>query len=170
MSGRIPLMAGNWKMHFTVAEAVALAEELKAGISRFDDREVVVAPAFTAIAAVASVLAGSPIRLSGQNCYWESQGAYTGEISPPMLRDLGCHYSIVGHSERRQYFGETNETAKKRIAAALANGLGPIYCVGETLKQREANEALYQSLRQRYTITIEQPASATDPDRSEGER
>jgi triosephosphate isomerase len=135
-------MAGNWKMHFTVAEAVALAEELKTGISRFDDREVVVAPAFTAIAAVASALAGSPIRLSAQNCYWENQGAYTGEISPPMLRDLGCHYSIVGHSERRQYFGETNESVNRRARALLAGDLAVILCIGETLEEREAGKTL----------------------------
>jgi triosephosphate isomerase len=142
MSGRMPLMAGNWKMHFTVAEAVALAEELKTGISRFDDREVVVAPPFTAIAAVASALAGSPIRLSAQNCYWENQGAFTGEVSPPMLRDLGCHYGIVGHSERRQFFGETNESVNRRARALLANNLAVILCIGETLEEREAGKTL----------------------------
>jgi len=125
MSARIPLMAGNWKMHFTVAEAVALVEELKRGISRFADREVVVAPAFTALAGVASALAGSPIRLAAQNCYWESHGAYTGEIAPQMLSDLGCHYVIVGHSERRQYFGETSGSVNRKIVALLAFDLLP---------------------------------------------
>ena len=142
MSARTPLMAGNWKMHFTVAEAVALAEELKSGITRFDDREVVVAPAFTAIAAVASALSGSPIKLSAQNCYWENQGAYTGEISPPMLSDLGCHYSIVGHSERRQYFGETNESVNRRALGLLAGDLAVILGMGETIKEREAGKTL----------------------------
>ena len=91
MSGRTPLMAGNWKMHFTVAEAVNLVDQLNKGISRFADREVVVAPPFTALGGVAAALAGSPIRLAAQNAYWENQGAYTGEIAPIMLRDLGCH-------------------------------------------------------------------------------
>jgi triosephosphate isomerase len=135
-------MAGNWKMYFTVAEATALVEELKKGISRFADREVVVAPPFTALAGVFPALAGSPIRLAAQNCYWESQGAYTGEISPAMLRDLGCHYVIVGHSERRQYFGETNESVNRKIVALLAVDLVPILCIGETLEERQAGETL----------------------------
>ena len=142
MSPRMPLMAANWKMHFTVAEAVALVEELNKGSSRLGDREVVVAPPFTALAGVASALAGSPIQLSAQNCYWESQGAYTGEISPPMLRDLGCHYVIVGHSERRQYFGETNETVNRKVVALLPLDLQPILCIGETVEEREAGKTL----------------------------
>jgi triosephosphate isomerase len=142
MSGRTPIMAANWKMHFTVAEAVALVEELEEGITRFGDREVVVAPPFTALAGVASVLAGSPILLAAQNCYWESQGAYTGEISPPMLRDLGCDYVIVGHSERRQYFGETNESINRKVLALLSLALEPILCIGETLEKREAGKTL----------------------------
>jgi triosephosphate isomerase len=133
-------MAANWKMHFTVAEAVALAQELKRGISRFADRDVLVAPPFTALPGLASTLAGSPIRLAAQNCYWESQGAYTGEISPTMLRDLGCSYVIVGHSERRQYFGETNESVNRKMVALLALNLVPILCVGETLEERQAGE------------------------------
>jgi triosephosphate isomerase len=135
-------MAGNWKMHFTVAEAVALADALKKGIKRFAEREVVVAPPFTAMAELASTLVGSPIRLAGQNCYWENQGAYTGEISPHMLRDLGCHYVIVGHSERRQYFGETNESVNRKIVALLGLDLVPIFCIGETLEDRQAGETL----------------------------
>lgn len=142
MSGRLPLMAGNWKMHFTVTEALALVDELKKGISRFEDREVVVAPPFTALAGVASALADSPIRLAAQNCYWESQGAYTGEISPPMLRDLGCHYVIVGHSERREYFGETDENVNRKILALLPLDLEPIVCIGETLGERQAGKTL----------------------------
>jgi len=142
MSGRTPLMAANWKMHFTVAEATALAEELKTGISRFADREVVVAPPYTALGGVAAALDGSPIRLAAQNCYWESHGAYTGEVSPIMLRDLGCHYVIVGHSERRQYFGETNESVNRKIVALLALHLVPILCIGETLEERQAGDTL----------------------------
>jgi triosephosphate isomerase len=142
MSARTPLMAANWKMHFTVDEAVALVEELNKGITRFDDREVAVAPPFTALAGVASALAGSPIRLAAQNCHWESQGAYTGEISPPMLRHLGCDYVIVGHSERRQYFGETDEGVNRKILALLEVDLGSIFCIGETLEERQAGKAL----------------------------
>ena len=142
MSGRMPLMAANWKMHFTVGEAVALLEELKGGISRLADREVVVAPPFTALVGVGSALAGSPIRLAAQNCHWESEGAFTGEISPLMLRDVGCHYGIVGHSERRQYFGETDETVNCKMVALLGQDIAPILCIGETLKQREAGETL----------------------------
>ena len=141
MSARMPLMAANWKMHFTVNEAVALVKELNKGITRFDDREVVVAPPFTALAGVASALAGSPIKLAGQNCHWEGQGAYTGEVSPPMLRHVGCDYVIVGHSERRQYFGETDENVNRKIVALLEVGLGSIFCIGETLEERQAGKA-----------------------------
>ncbi|MFP3869312.1 MAG: triose-phosphate isomerase [Syntrophobacteria bacterium] len=142
MSAGVPLMAGNWKMHFTVAESVGLVEELKRGIRRLADREVVVAPAFTALSGVASAVDGSPIRLAAQNCHWESRGAYTGEISPLMLRDLGCSYVIVGHSERRQYFGETDESVNRKIGALLSFDLAPILCVGETLEQRQAGQTL----------------------------
>ena len=142
MGTRMPLMAGNWKMHYTAAEAVALVEELKQGITRFHDREVVVAPTFTALAAVAKALSGSPIRLAAQNCHWEKQGAYTGEISPPMLKDVGCHYVIVGHSERRQYFRETDQEINRKAAALLAHGLAPILCIGETLEQRQGGKTL----------------------------
>jgi triosephosphate isomerase len=135
-------MAGNWKMHYTAAEAVALVEELKQGITRLHDREVVVAPTFTALAAVAKVLSGSPIRLAAQNCHWEKQGAYTGEISPLMLKDVGCHYVIIGHSERRQYFRETDQEINRKAAALLAHGLTPILCIGETLEQREGGKTL----------------------------
>lgn len=148
MSGRMPLMAANWKMHFTIDEAVALVEELNKGITRFDDREVVVAPPYTALAGVASALTGSPIRLAGQNCHWESQGAYTGEISPPMLRNLGCDYVIVGHSERRQYFGETDESVNRKIVALLGVDLGSIFCIGETLEERQGGKTLDVLARQ----------------------
>lgn len=142
MSARMPLMAGNWKMHYTVEEAVALVEELKKGITRFDDREVVVAPTFTALAAVAKVLPGSPVKLAAQNCHWENQGPYTGEISPSMLKDVGCHYVIIGHSERRQYFRETDQEINRKAAALLVHGLLPILCIGETLEQRQDGKTL----------------------------
>ena len=142
MSVRVPFMAANWKMHFTVAEAVALLQELEKGIARFADREVVVAPPFTALSGVASALAKSEIRLAAQNCHWESQGAYTGEISPLMLRDLGCGYGIVGHSERRHYFGETDENVNRKLIALLNVDIASILCIGETIEQRQAGETL----------------------------
>jgi triosephosphate isomerase len=142
MSGRTPLMAANWKMHFTADEAVALVKELNKGITRFDGRQVVVAPPFTALAGVASALASSPIKLAAQNCHWESQGAYTGEISPPMLRHVGCDCVIVGHSERRQYFGETDESVNRKIVALVEVDLGCIFCIGETLEERQAEKTL----------------------------
>jgi triosephosphate isomerase len=142
MSARVPLMAANWKMHFTVAEAVALLEELENGITRFAGREVVVAPPFTALGEVASALAKSEIRLAAQNCHWESQGAYTGEISPLMLRDLGCQYGLVGHSERRQQFGETDESVNRKMIALLHEDIVPILCIGETIEQRQAGDTM----------------------------
>ncbi|HSB04766.1 MAG TPA: triose-phosphate isomerase [Thermodesulfobacteriota bacterium] len=134
---RMPFIAGNWKMNKTVGEAVELINQLKASISGLEGVEVAVAPPFTALDAVRKELEGSSIRLAAQNLYWEEKGAYTGEISSLMLKELGCQYVIIGHSERRQFFGETDETVNKRIKAALKQGLTPIFCIGETLKERE---------------------------------
>jgi triosephosphate isomerase (TIM) len=134
---RLPFMAGNWKMNKTVGEAVELVKELRASIAGVEGVEVAVAPPFTALYAVRKELEGSSIRLAAQNLYWEEKGAYTGEISSLMLKELGCHYVIIGHSERRQYFGEMDVTVNKRIKAALSQGLIPILCIGETLKERE---------------------------------
>jgi triosephosphate isomerase len=134
---RMPFIAGNWNMNKNVGEAVELVNQLKASISRVEGVEVAVAPPFTALDAVRKELEGSSIRLAAQNLYWEEKGAYTGEISPLMLKELGCQYVIIGHSERRQFFGETDETVNKRIKAALKQGLNPIFCIGETLKERE---------------------------------
>jgi triosephosphate isomerase len=138
---RIPLIAGNWKMHKTLGEAVALAQEVAARVRDLEGVEVAVAPPFTALHAVGQALAGTAVRLAGQNAHWEPQGAFTGEISLPMLRDLGVRYVILGHSERRQHFGETDEAVGRKAAAALAAGLTPILCVGETLEEREAGTA-----------------------------
>ena len=135
--GRLPFMAGNWKMNKTVGEALDLIRELKADISRVKTVEVAVAPPFTALYAVRKELEDSPIRLAAQNLYWEEKGAFTGEVSSLMLKEVGCHYVIIGHSERRQFFGETDETVNRRIKAALAQGLKVIFCMGETLKERE---------------------------------
>jgi triosephosphate isomerase len=135
---RTPLMAGNWKLNLTVKEAVALAGALKSQCFDVTGREIMVAPVFTALASVAAVLGDGPVRLGAQNLYWEESGAFTGEVSGPLLKDVGCSYVIVGHSERRQFFGETDASVNRRTAAARAAGLIPVVCVGESLDEREA--------------------------------
>jgi triosephosphate isomerase len=139
---RRPLIAGNWKMHKNVSESVALVSQLKEMVADAKGVEVVVAPPFTALAAVAQVLKGSNILLSAQNTFWEESGAYTGEVSPSMLKDIGCACTIIGHSERRQYFGETNETVNKKLKTSLKASLLPIVCIGETLEERETGKTL----------------------------
>jgi len=139
---RRPIIAGNWKMNNTSAESVELVSRLKEMISGVKEVEVVVAPSYTVLSAVATAIRGSNIALSSQNIFWEEKGAFTGEISPAMLKDVGCQYAIIGHSERRQYFGETNETVNKRLKAALDASLIPIVCIGETLEERDADKTL----------------------------
>ena len=136
---RKPIVAGNWKLNLLRAEAEALVKQLKATCET-DAVDVVVCPAYTALAAVKPLLSGSRIGLGAQDFYWESTGAFTGEVSGPMLADAGCRYVIVGHSERRHYFGETNETVARKAKAALASNLTPIVCIGETLSERDANK------------------------------
>lgn len=140
MEMRRPLIAGNWKMYKTGPQAAELARRLKSLVSDVSDVDVLVAPAYTALGVVADIVKGSPIRLGGQDLFWEKEGAYTGQISAPMLKAAGCKYVIIGHSERRQYFGETNATVNKKVRAALAGGLIPIVCVGESETEREANQ------------------------------
>jgi len=140
MSERRPFIVGNWKMHKTLDEAKALARDIRQGVAPQRRAEVGLAPPFTALTAVAGELAGSDIRLAAQNAFWEKQGAFTGEISPLMLADIGCYYVIIGHSERRQHFGETNATVNRRLQAVLEAGIGVILCVGETLDQRELRQ------------------------------
>ena len=135
-------ICGNWKMHRTAGEAVSLARELRSKLNELSGVEVGIAPPFTALSAVRQALVGSHLRLAGQNCHWEKQGAFTGEVSAAMLADVGCDSVIVGHSERRQYFGETDETVNRRTKAALEARLTPIVCVGETLSEREGNRTL----------------------------
>ena len=137
---RTPLIAGNWKMYKTETEAADTVRRLAAAVAGITTVEVMVAPPFTALAAVAREIGGTAIRLGAQNLFWEAEGAFTGEIAPGMLTAIGCTYVIVGHSERRQYFGETDETVNRRIGAALAAGLIPVLCVGETGAQRDAGE------------------------------
>jgi triosephosphate isomerase len=135
---RQPIIAGNWKMYKTAAEALALVNALKKELAGIENVEVVVCPPFTALYAVSTILRDSGIELGAQTVHWEKEGAFTGEISPVMLRELSVRYAIVGHSERRQYFGETDAGVNRRAKAALAHGLRPIVCVGETLQHREA--------------------------------
>jgi len=140
---RTKFVCGNWKMHKTVAESVALVKELAAGLGDAAGKvQVAVAPPFTALQAVAQALRGTAVEVSGQDVFWEVQGAFTGEVSAPMLAEVGCRHGIVGHSERRQYFGETDETVRKKTAALLQAGLTPIVCVGESLAEREAGRTL----------------------------
>ncbi|NLK52155.1 MAG: triose-phosphate isomerase [Syntrophomonadaceae bacterium] len=134
---RIPMVAGNWKMYKVRAEAEAFVQDLRAQITHLQDVEVVICPPYTLLESVIRAVQGSPFQVGAQNVYWEEQGAFTGEVAPSMLYDLGCRYVICGHSERRQYFGETDETVNRRLKAALGVGLIPIFCLGETLEERE---------------------------------
>jgi triosephosphate isomerase len=139
---RIPVIAGNWKMFNTVGEALGLVRDLKAQVADVQGVQIVVAPVFTAIHAVAGKLKGSGIAVAAQDVYWEETGAFTGEVGPLMLKDAGCAYAIIGHSERRQYFGETDEMVNKKVKAALKAELTPIMCVGELLQEREAGRTM----------------------------
>lgn len=148
---RIPIIAGNWKMYKTTGEAEELVENLKKKCPEVAEREVVVCPPFTCLLQVSSLLVGTKIQLGAQNMYWEDKGAFTGEIAPLMLKDAGCRYVIVGHSERRQYFSETDITVNKKVKKAFSSGLIPILCIGETLIEREKNitfEVLSRQLRE----------------------
>ena len=135
---RTPIIAGNWKLNNTLSEAEELTSELKYLVEECTDIEIVVAPPFTALDAVGKVIKDSNIDLAAQDVYWEDSGAYTGEVSVPMLKDVGCKYVIVGHSERRQFFNETNDSVNKKVKAVLIHGIHPILCVGEQLDDREA--------------------------------
>jgi triosephosphate isomerase len=139
---RRPFFCGNWKLYGTLAESVALATDVRNGVATQRDVDVVVAPGFTALHAVAKRLEDGPVAVAGQNCFWEDKGAFTGEVSAAQLADAGCKYVIVGHSERRQLMGELDAAVNMKTRAALRAGLSPIICVGETLAERDSGETL----------------------------
>jgi triosephosphate isomerase (TIM) len=139
---RIPFIAANWKMFKTVHEAVVFAKEFRAMVKDVEDVEIVVAPPFTALHSVAEAVRNSTVAVAGQNLHWERDGAYTGEISAGMLKEAGAEYVIIGHSERRRLFQETDETVNRKLMAALGAQLTAIVCIGETLEEREANQTL----------------------------
>lgn len=139
---RKPLIAGNWKLHKTLAEAEDLASSLAREMTDVVDVDIVIAPVYTAISRVAAAIQGSPIKLAAQNCYPEETGAFTGEVSPLLLKDAGCDYVIVGHSERRQLMGETDHFINQKLIKVLEAGLKPILCIGETLQERESDQML----------------------------
>jgi triosephosphate isomerase len=148
---RRPIVVGNWKMHKTMAEAIALVTDLRSSVTQVEQVDIGVAPPYTALTAVAEVLRGSGIFVSAQNMHWESQGAFTGEVSAAMLREAGCTRVLIGHSERRQYFAETDATVNKKLNAALNAQLDPIFCIGESLAQRDGHatfRVLEEQLRQ----------------------
>lgn len=140
MTARKPLIAGNWKMYKTSDEAVETVQQLLQLVADPGDTEIMIAPPFTALTPVAAIIKNTPIKLGAQNLHWESEGAFTGEISPAMIVSAGCRYVIIGHSERRQLFGETDQSINKKISAAIKHHLDPVFCIGETEKERESNE------------------------------
>lgn len=142
MANKPPFIAGNWKMYMTIAEAKNLATAIVKASADLPEAEIVLAPPFTALSEVKKVLEDGSVQLAAQNLFWEEKGAFTGEVSAPMLKDAGCQYVIIGHSERRQYFGETDAGVNKKITAALKSGVFPILCIGESLAERERGETM----------------------------
>ena len=139
---RLPFIAANWKMHKTVHEAVVFVKEFRSMVKDIDDVEIVVAPALTAVHAVAEAARNSNVGVAGQNIHWEREGAFTGEVSAPMLKEAGAEYVIIGHSERRRLFDETDEAVNRKLVAAIGAKLTPIVCIGETLEERESDQTL----------------------------
>lgn len=137
-----PFIAGNWKMHKNISEALELVRGIQDARVESSEAEIVAIPPFTAISETAKYLQGSSVQIGAQNLFWEESGAYTGEVSASMLKDVGCTYVVIGHSERRQYFGETNETVNKKIQTALAHELIPIMCIGESLEEKQNEETI----------------------------
>ncbi|HEV2983753.1 MAG TPA: triose-phosphate isomerase [Vicinamibacterales bacterium] len=139
---RVPLIAGNWKMYKTVQEAVVFVKELRSVVKDVTDVEIVVAPAFSAVHSAAEAARNTNIGVAAQDLHWEREGAFTGEVSAGMIKEAGAEYVIVGHSERRRLFGETDVIVNRKVTAALAGELTPIVCIGETLEERERDETL----------------------------
>src|SRR3569623_2819422 len=137
-----PVFAGNWKLVGSLTESLALAGDVLAGVAGVDDAVVIVAPSFLAITSVVAKLKDGPVAVSGQDCYWETKGAFTGEVAAGQLKDAGCRYVIVGHSERRALMHESDADVNRKARAALAAGLAPIICVGETLSERDGGTTL----------------------------
>jgi triosephosphate isomerase len=165
MATRRPLLTGNWKMHGTRAETESLLSALTDALGSVDpaEREIVVAPPFSVLETAARLLTDTPIRLAAQNLHWEPRGAFTGEVSGPMLKEAGCSYVILGHSERRQYFAETDESVARKVGAAQRDGLLPIVCVGESLEERESGATLAVISRQiRGALHNQDPAALAD--------
>ena len=156
---RQPMIAGNWKLHKTIAEACDLIKELIPAVAENKKVEVVVAPAYTALSRAAEALTASSIKLAAQNCYSEPQGAFTGEVSPQLLKDAGCSYVIIGHSERRQLFGETDEMINRKVHALAAADMGTIFCIGETLEERE-NDRMLDVLRRQVRFGLKNLTAA----------
>jgi len=145
---RTPVIAGNWKMYKTARQAAETIRSLASLVQGVQGVEVVICPPFTALAAAVEAAKGSAVAIGAQDCYWEKEGAFTGEVAVPMIADLGCSHCIVGHSERRQFFGETDATVDKKVEAVLAQGLTSIACMGETLAEREAGQTFVVLERQ----------------------
>jgi triosephosphate isomerase len=139
---RHPFIAGNWKMHKTVHDTVVYIKEFRSLVKDIDDVEIVLAPPFTAIHGAAEAARNSNVGISAQDLHWEREGAFTGEVSAALVREAGADYVIIGHSERRQLFGETDASVNRKLIAAMASGLVPIVCIGETLEERERNDTL----------------------------
>ena len=137
---RKTIIAGNWKMYKTISEAIELTNGLKRNLYDIDSIEIVLCTPFTCLDQISELVSETNIKLGAQNMHWEKEGAFTGEISPLMLKELGCKYVIIGHSERRQYFQESNEEVNRKVKAALKSGLTPIMCVGEKLEERKAEK------------------------------
>ena len=167
MNTRKPLIAGNWKMYKTPEEAGRAAGAVAKTVSETDGAEVMIAPSFACLSEVARALEGSGVHLSAQNMHWESEGAFTGEVSGPMLKAAGCSHVIIGHSERRQFFGETDETVNRKAKAALIHGLVPVICVGETKTEREEGLTFKVLDRQVRTglegLSLKTPVVAYEP-------
>lgn len=153
MAYRKPFVAGNWKMNNTAAESIALAKDVVRLLANIKGVDVVLCPPFTALAAVGGVISGTNIGLGAQNMHWEKRGAFTGEVSAAMLRDMYCHYVILGHSERRALFGETDEIVNRKLKAALQANLHPIVCLGETLEQRQAGK-MEETIRKQFQTSL----------------